>query len=353
MTHPTASPTAWEPARTWVFAASVLQFQDPETYPGFAPEIRRDHTFVEALIARGVPASNVAFLTDAQCTRDALQSSLEALLARTREGDTLWFFYAGHGAVDEAGASYFIPHDAGDVLADSAWSVERVVATIARNFRGSRAVLTADCCYSGSLVAQAAQLNDRCQWSAFGSSLASELSTDHWTFTDCLISALQGAASIDLDGDGKVSITDLSRYTDTEMAFAEGQLASFGRSHDMPADLELSRAVTGHDARADARFEAHWHSKWYPARVLEQTPQGARIHYVGEGDQWDEVVPPSRLRPWNPSVMAPGTPVRVKWHRRWYPALVREGRLGIHHIHYENYADSYDEWVAPTRIRPR
>ena len=46
-----------------------------------------------------------------------------------------------------------------------------------------------------------------------------------------------------------------------------------------------------------------------------------------------------------------GTAVEVKWKRRWYPAHVLAVQRGIHHIQYDGYDATWNEWVAGKRIR--
>lgn len=38
-----------------------------------------------------------------------------------------------------------------------------------------------------------------------------------------------------------------------------------------------------------------WRGAYYRATILSQTPQGARIHYIGYDARWDEVVPSGRI----------------------------------------------------------
>jgi hypothetical protein len=42
--------------------------------------------------------------------------------------------------------------------------------------------------------------------------------------------------------------------------------------------------------------EVEWHGRWWPAVLLEQRGDRWLIHYVGYGDDWDEVVTPDRIR---------------------------------------------------------
>ena len=46
-----------------------------------------------------------------------------------------------------------------------------------------------------------------------------------------------------------------------------------------------------------------------------------------------------------------GDSLEVNWHGTWYKAVVRKIDGGNYFIHYEAFADSWDEWVGPDLIR--
>jgi len=48
-----------------------------------------------------------------------------------------------------------------------------------------------------------------------------------------------------------------------------------------------------------------------------------------------------------------GSAVMVKWHGSWWPAHVLQVAPKKWFIHYDGYNSSWDEWVGPSRIRPR
>lgn len=48
-----------------------------------------------------------------------------------------------------------------------------------------------------------------------------------------------------------------------------------------------------------------------------------------------------------------GDVVTVEWHGRWWPATVIEVKPNSWKIHYDGYADSWDEWVGPERIKKK
>lgn len=48
-----------------------------------------------------------------------------------------------------------------------------------------------------------------------------------------------------------------------------------------------------------------------------------------------------------------GDSVMVKWKGSWWPAQVVQVGAKKWYIHYDGYSNSWDEWVGPSRIRPR
>ena len=59
----------------------------------------------------------------------------------------------------------------------------------------------------------------------------------------------------------------------------------------------------------------------------------------------------SRVRPWAPTVLSPGTQVTVDYAGKPYPAVVIGARNGMHLVRYDNYTQKWDEWVDPARIK--
>jgi hypothetical protein len=352
---PAPPPTAilpdgrWNPARTWVFAVGILAWQSP-AYPPFDAAGRQDAALVERLRARGVPAEQIVFMTEAAATRAALVAALAALVARTLPGDLVWFYYAGHGATDEGGALHLIPHDTGDDLASTAWPLAAVLATIDARHRGP-VLLTGDCCHSGamSVAAAAPRANP---YAALASSLSSELSTGTWTFTECLIAGLAG----EVVGDGgALTLQRLADFTITRMAMQEEQLATFAATPGLPAALVLgATSVAPSDARVGTYVDARSGGAWYRARILDTSADGRlRVTYGAYAHDQDEWLPGTEVRPYVPVALAAGAAVEAEWHGRWYPATVRASERGIQHIHYDGFGDAWDEWVSSRRVRAR
>lgn len=359
---------AWQPARTFAFFVGLVEFANPETYEPFDVKERCDRELFERLIGRGVPASQATFLDARAATLGAIREGLAKLLARTRPGDTLWLHYSGHGTRTDDGAAYFAPFDATDDVA-TCWSVRSIFDAIERDFRGTRALLSADCCHSGSLAREAAGRRGAIGYGCITSSLSRESSTGAWTFTECLLDAIAGEPELDLDGDGVVRFDEVGRYAEQELAFVEGQLTQFAATGDFPARMAL--AATGGRAtrreRVEVRLEGRSQSDdegWSRAHLLERegSPGGARARVrlvddsggEGRAERW---VDEAEVRPWRPTTLARGAEVDVSGDdddSQPRPARVLDARLGVHLVRYDGDATGLeDEWIPGWRLTER
>ncbi len=340
----------WNPAGTWVFAVGILEWQRAGSYAPFPTAGRKDAVLMDRFRARGVPPEQIVMLNDRAATHDELPRALARVLARTRPGELLFFYYAGHGSLDDAGAMFMIPYDTGAALATTAWPLSAALAQIDATHRGP-VLLAGDCCHSGAMVTAASRPHP-VPYAAIASSLSSEASTGAWTFTECLIAGLEGTAPASASSGGQVTLASLADYAVTRMAYEEEQLASFAAGTGFPSELQLGPGVVRVDARVGTYVKVRWHDRWFRSRIDDVRSDGQlRVHYVGYPVTDDEWVTAARVQPYAPTQFAVGTRVDAEWHRRWYPAVVLEARLGIHHIHYDGFGNEWDEWVSSRRIR--
>ncbi len=107
------------------------------------------------------------------------------------------------------------------------------------------------------------------------------------------------------------------------------------------------------DARIGAHLEVEWHGSWYKADVLDVKEDQELIHYASSAQHRDdEWVPPSRTRAFTWRKYAPGDAVEIEYDAKWYEAKVLEAFDELYLCHYDKYDASWDEWIAPSRIRP-
>jgi hypothetical protein len=340
----------WQPQRTWVFVVGTLQWKHRDMFDSFPQKNRRDAQLVEFFRQQGVPGQQLVYLQDAQATTRQVKTAFATFLAKAREGDLLFVYYCGHGyKSDDGRTTFFATYDAGKDT--PGWSTDSIVREIEKSFKGSRAFLTADCCYSGSLAQQARRLNQRVSFACLTSSSASQLSTGNWTFTEMLIAGLSGKAFADLNGDGQITLTELAEDVKEDMAFAEEQLSSFTTTGNFAADTVLARAGRKSNPEISKRVEVRSEGKWWKARVIDARNGTFHVHYYGWEDSDDEWVRLSQIREPRVVEYPAGSTVEVIWKREWYPAKVMSVERGVHLIHYRVYDERWDEWVGAERIR--
>ena len=372
-----ASGRDWQPQRTWVFAVGILQFEHKDLFDSFPQKNRRDAQLIDFFRQQGVPESQIIFLKDSQATTRRVRNAFPNFLSQAGPDDLLIFYYTGHGyKSDDERTTYFATYDASD---DSGgWPVDSIVRDIERNFRGSRALLTADTCFSGTLAEQTRQLGRRVSYATLASATSNHTSTENWTFTEMLLAGLRGKSYADINGDGEVTLNELAEDIKEDMAFAEDQKAVFVTTGNFQPEMELATAERKIDPLISSRLEVRSEGDWYKARVIDARGGSYRVHYFGFEDTDDEWVTRRDFRQstaiatnnkrndnssWKLSDYRGagddrssneyriGSNVEVNWKGRWYNAKVLAAKNGRHLVHYAGYDESWDEWVPDNRIR--
>jgi hypothetical protein len=344
-----AAETVWQPARTWVFAVGVLNF-DTKGLATWPDEGRVDAKMIDAFRARGVPEGHIVFLKNAEATHANIQRRFIELLDRTGAGDTLVFYYAGHGGRDYRSPARTCTFVAYDTKAN--WPMSSVFDTIEAHFKGSTALLLADCCHSGGLAVEATKRHDTIAYGALTSANVSSKSTGNWTFTQCLVDVLSGSPLPDFNGDGKISFTEAVRYCEEEMAFAESQLSSSVTVGGFNPDLVLATATGAHHPHMGEHIEGEDQGKWWRAKVLDSKANQCFVTWYGWDKKYDSWLDPQHMRPAVTKTVPLGTHGSVEWEGEHYPGWIIGAKLGLNHVHYGGYPASDDEWIAPSRFTP-
>ena len=156
----------------------------------------------------GIPKHQIVSLQDENATKSKAESYLKELCKKTYEGDTLIFYYGGHGK-----KSLFCTEQ-------EDWSHAEVLSVIENEFRGSFALIVADCCYSGSFrrALKSIKNNNRVSYICIMSTLPSAEAIGDWVITNCLIRALKRDILLDLRGDGIISVDEIIHFTADEVA---------------------------------------------------------------------------------------------------------------------------------------
>src|SRR2546425_1306699 len=288
----------WQPQRTWVFVVGTLQWKHSDLFASFPPENRRDAELVDFFQRQGVPAQHLIYLKDEQATTPSVKAAFTSLLSKTGDGDLLFLYYTGHGyKSDDGHTTFFATYDAGDDV--PGWSTESIIRDIDRYFKGSRALLTADSCYSGSLAAQIQKTNHRVSYASLTSSSANQLSTENWTFTEMLLAGFSGRAFADINGDGQITLGELAVDVKEDMAFAEDQRSSFAFTGTFSPGTILARAERKPSPQVSRRVEVRpgggWYHEWYKARIIDACGGRFKGHYFCLPDFDDEGGRPKQI----------------------------------------------------------
>jgi len=307
-----AQERVWQPQRTWVFIVGTLEWKNSEMFEAFPRANRRDAELARFFRAQGVPAGQMVYLKDRQATIRQVSTAFRDLLSRTREGDRLFLYYTGHGYKSEdERTTFFATYDAGDGVAG--WATSSIVGDIERYFKGSEALLTADCCYSGSLAQQVRKLNSRISYACLASSSANELSTANWTFTEMLLAGLKGKAYADINQDGEVTLHELAEDIRADMAFAEDQQSAFVATGSFARQTIVARAEKKSSGAVSRRVEVKSEGAWYKARIIDARPGQYEVHYYGYDDWYDEWVSARQVRDGRVARRAPSWAVEREW----------------------------------------
>ena len=306
----------WQPQRTWVFVVGTLKWKHSDVFNSFPQKNRRDAQLVDFFRQQGVPGDQLVYLQDAQATTRRVKSIFRDFLSRAREGDLLFFYYCGHGyKSDDERTTYFATYDASDDV--PGWATESIVRDVERYFKGSRALLTADACYSGSLAEQARRVSRRVSFAALTSSSASELSTENWTFTEMLLAGLAGKAFADTNGDRGVTLGELADDIKQDMLFAEGQGSGFFATGEFSRDTLLAQAPRKANPEISRRVEVKSEGAWYKARIIDARAGRFRVHYFGWEDADDEWVLRNQIRNSKTAKYAGHATVNANWADEW------------------------------------
>lgn len=289
---------AWDPAHTWVFTVGILEWKRSDAWVPFPKTNRRDVRWTLAWQKLGVPPAHITYLSDHGATHRAIFDAFADTMKQVPPGDTLVFYYTGHGYREPDGSSfYMVPYDGFE--ADTLWSMAQLEQGLARGFHGSRLLMAADCCYSGSLNTLVSRWKGSASLFVLTSSTDNRPSTGNWTFSDSLLDSLDGDPRVDANRDGTLTLAEAARQAELDMAFAERQQAG-GSASPGHSLAELAWTRSGRSLRPSEGTYVQVHYKdgiTYKARVLDRGPQGVLVRWMGlSRDYPDEWVPLSDVQ---------------------------------------------------------
>lgn len=294
----------WDAARTWVLVVGLLEWKREDYFNPFPKTNRKDAVLVNSFRNKGVPNSHILYIQDQAGTLKNIEEGMANFLPKAKPGDTLFFYFCGHGYKEDYNAKdapvYFACYDAYD-WGVKGWRVDKIIPAIDKYFPGSQVMLTADCCYSGALAQCVNKYSGRLNLTALASSTDKETSTENWTFTECLVNGFNGEPFVDANKDGIITIAELANHTKKDMTLVEKQEAAFAVNNNDENDNVIAKTSKQNsskvnDLKVGKHIDVEWHGKWYPSSILAISGNRYKIHYDGYGNEYDEWVTYSRMR---------------------------------------------------------
>jgi len=176
----------------------------------------------------GIASEHLQLIVDEHATKGAIEGALAWAKASTPQGGRVYFYFSGHGSPDvTSGTSYLVPTDGDPRYLDAtALSLRDVMDKLSQT-RAREVVAMVDACFSGaggrSVLPPGARplLHVRAdatppQVALFSAAGASEISGpvpggSGGLFTSLLAEGL-GHGAADINGDGQVSLAELSEW---------------------------------------------------------------------------------------------------------------------------------------------
>ena len=334
----------------------VLSWQDRSLSP-FDARMRKDRELHSLLISRGVRKEQTVLLMDREATLGKMRSSLTGLLSTAGKDSVFLFYYAGHGIKAEKNV-YFANYDikSGNP-GPTGFGIHELGELILKHFKGSRVILMADCCHSGSLGDLVDRLSAKgIQAFSLTSSESSNISTENWTFTQTVIDCISGNALADRDLDGSVTLDEMHQEVKDAMKYREMQKSSFRNSR-VPGSLVIAKNTNvkkpaPSQPPVGSYVLGYFNEGWKPCRILEGGTGQVTAEFFFYCEKKRASLTPSQIKPFHMVRYDEGKTVQVIWNSKPYQARILRLEDDFHFITYPGFSSEWDEWVLYDRIVP-
>jgi len=206
-----------------VIGISAYQHLSPAAQLHFAHRDAEEFAgFLRSAAGGAIPSGHIRFLANEQATLAEIRAALHTwLVASAKPEDAVYFFFAGHGVLDDRDEGYFVAHDSDPQnLHATALSFQEVDRTLSSRLKAKLVILVADACHTGRLgwssyspdapIRAAGPLERIGQGDRSFLKLLAASSTErsfedeqwdggHGVFTHVLVNGLRGAANSDND----------------------------------------------------------------------------------------------------------------------------------------------------------
>ncbi len=133
----------------WLFLIAIENYDetDPVIYS------KRSAYAMEQVFQKrfGIAKSNTYSLIEKDATSGKIKDKLNAMLAKVSQGDTIYFYYSGHGIPGQKGDAYILPKDkvVDFIERESDFRLESIYRKLA-NSKAKHTFAFIDACFSGS-----------------------------------------------------------------------------------------------------------------------------------------------------------------------------------------------------------
>jgi len=334
-------------SKTWVVMVSLLEWADT-SLSTFDKAGRIDEKMIHFFKNNGVPANQILYLKDKQASTSTVRSEFVKFIKQANKEDKLFFYYAGHGYKNEADKVCFVTYKGDE------WSAEEIVQTVNTNFAGNMAFFTADCCNSGGLANEIKKYPQRA-YVALNSVVPTNTSTSNWTFSNALLYGLQGKNFIDFDNNGAITVSELAKYIDEEMATVEGQKAYYFIPNNMKNWVVANNVPVKKNLLVGKRVKVAYDGQDYLGFVEDADGKNNyKVRFYSYTNNESEWLTLNRLKSFSCEKDLPiGSKVSAlsAYDDKWYPGKVINKFLCLHLVHYDGYDSEWDEWIAPQKIK--
>jgi len=149
----TSSPKAQTDYTKWAFIIGVEKYRDTDS----VPYSKRSSEMFKQVVSHslGVPERNIYLLVDTDATTTAIKDSLKRMKENIKTGDTIYFYYSGHGVPNANGKAYILPQDkfVDYVADDKALQLDEIYKNLTDS-KANKVIAFVDSCFSGRTGAE-------------------------------------------------------------------------------------------------------------------------------------------------------------------------------------------------------
>ena len=141
-------PVVKKDPKKWLFMIAIESYAETDNVL-FAD---RSAKAVQAVLQRrlGISDEHSYILFDPQATSGAIKDKLKAMLSRVKKGDSIYFYYSGHGVPSKSGAAYILPSDkVVDFIDDDPFFKLESIYALLSDSKAKHSFVFVDACFSG------------------------------------------------------------------------------------------------------------------------------------------------------------------------------------------------------------